>query len=240
MRSVILAYHSLDTARSVISTAPVLFRQHLDCLARSATPVVPLVEIQKAPGSVALTFDDGFGNFKDHALPLLAGHRFPATVFVVTGYCGSRNDWDHGGHAAIPSLPLMGWSDLNELRKAGIEIGAHTVNHLNLDSIPIDRARDELKACREEIENRTGLPVQSLAYPYGASNPQVRKLAREYFDVACGTELRFVSPEDDPYELPRLDAYYLHKMSTFRNAVVKGSTGYIAFRRLLRKARQIL
>ncbi|MCW5978547.1 MAG: polysaccharide deacetylase family protein [Bryobacteraceae bacterium] len=239
-RSAILAYHSLDPSGSAISVTPERFRGQVNALVSGRVPVVPLPAVQKSPGSVALTFDDAFGNLREHALPLLAEHRLPATVFVVSGYCGKRNDWDQGPYGGIPSLPLMTWSELNELAAAGIELGAHTASHPNLAAIPIDRAREELVACRKEIEDRTGRPVRSLAYPFGASTAAVRGIAQEIFDVACGTELRFVSGADDRCNLPRLDVYYLQKPSVFQRVVVERSAAYIALRNVLRRVRRIL
>lgn len=38
------------------------------------------------PGSVAITFDDGYWNVLAHALPVLSRYRLPATLFVTMGY----------------------------------------------------------------------------------------------------------------------------------------------------------
>ena len=39
------------------------------------------------------TFDDGYRSVYDHACPLLREHGFKGTLFVVTDYCGSDNNW---------------------------------------------------------------------------------------------------------------------------------------------------
>src|SRR5215813_12064633 len=92
-RSAIFTYHSLDHTGSVISVRPDDFRRQMEALAASSVKVVALPQIRKHPDAVAITFDDGFGNFTEHALPVLERLRLPATVFVISGYCGGRNNW---------------------------------------------------------------------------------------------------------------------------------------------------
>lgn len=238
--STILTYHSLDASGSVISIHPDMFRRQMELLAERDVPVVPLAEIRKSPGAVALTFDDAYRNFLRHALPVLTRHRLPATVFVVTGRVGTFNDWSQKGYAGIPRLELMGWPELVEVAAAGVELGGHSVTHPDLAAIPPGRAREELRRCREEIAERTGRPPRSLAYPYGSSSPDVRRVAAEFYEVACGTELRYVRPDDDPFDLPRLDVYYLEDLVRFERAVTGRAAARLAFRRVLRRLRRIL
>ena len=80
-RSTILMYHSLDNSGSVISARPEVFRRQMEFLAASRIPVVPLAEALQRAGSVAITFDDGFRNVLDHAVPALARVWFPGHDF---------------------------------------------------------------------------------------------------------------------------------------------------------------
>lgn len=238
--SAILAYHSLDESGSVISMRPEVFRRQMEVLVERGVPVVPLPEIRRSPGAVALTFDDAYRNFAKHALPVLTRHRLPATVFVVTGRVGAFNDWSQKGYAGIPRLELMDWAELAEVAAAGVELGGHSVTHPDLAAVPPERAREELRRCREEIAERIGRPPRSLAYPYGSSSPDVRRVTAEFYEVACGTELRYVRPDDDPFDLPRLDVYYLQDLARFERAVTGRAAAWLAFRRALRRLRRIL
>jgi peptidoglycan/xylan/chitin deacetylase (PgdA/CDA1 family) len=231
--SAILTYHSLDPSGSVISTHPETFRGQMEVLAAGRIPVVPLGEIQRAPGGIALTFDDGYANFLDHALPVLLQHGFPATLFVVTGKCGGHNDWAR----RAPRFPLMTWSDLEGLPSQHIRLGGHTVGHLNLARLPEDRAAREMLECRTELEARTGRAVEALAYPYGVSTPALRRLARRHFRLACGASLRFLSPRNDPFDLPRLDAYYLRQVFWFERLMRPEGRAWLAWRRCTRRFR---
>jgi peptidoglycan/xylan/chitin deacetylase (PgdA/CDA1 family) len=233
----ILTYHSLDTSGSVISVDPQTFRRQMEWLARSRTPVVPLARIRETPGGVALTFDDGFRNFFDAALPVLAEHRFPATVFVVSGHCGGRNDWP-GQSAGIPILDLMDWRQLADAASFGIDLGAHTAGHPRLIDLPDADVRNELRVCRSEIEQRTGRAVPHFAYPYGSCDGRVRRLAAEQYDLACGTALDYAGPRSDAFELPRLDAYYFRSPRWFEAMPTAMGRMYVRGRRWLRNFRQ--
>lgn len=237
--SFILTYHSLDMSGSSISVAPELFRRHMDLLARVPERVVPLADIQKCPGTIAITFDDGFRNFHEYAFPILRAYGLPATVFVVSGYCGGRNDWPTQV-SGVPVLELMGWDALAEIAEQGIALGAHTVSHPLLTAIGEEQIEAELENCRLAIERRTGRRVETFAYPYGAANGKVRNAVGRHFQIACGTHLDVLAPESNPLELPRLDCYYLQRSFWFERLTSPLGRSYILARRGLRAFRQLL
>lgn len=235
MRSAILTWHSLDDSGSVISTPPSVFRQQIESLADSGIPVVPLDKVTNSPGSVALTFDDGFSNLAEHAFPLLDRFRMPATVFVVSRYCGRSNQWPTQS-ADVPDLPLLSWEQLNE-RPGNIAIGAHTATHPHLSSLAGEDADRELRECRDEIETHLALRVTSMAYPYGDSSQTVRLAAGRYFELAVGTTLRFLSPGSSPLDLPRLDMYYFRSGFPVSRLFAAPARMYLGFRGILRDVR---
>ena len=238
-RSSILTYHSLDTANSVISVAPQLFREQMASLAEMNIPVVSLAVIRETEGAVALTFDDGFQNFFQHAFPVLQEYNFPATVFAVSGYSGRQNTWPSQPlRPFVPTLDLMSWSELEQISKAGVSVGSHTMTHPRMSRLPDAEVENELRISRSDLEDRTGKAVDAFAYPYGDSTPAVRRAVARYFRLACGTQLNFVSPDSDPIELPRIDAYYLHNRFCFQALGTRYGTAYIAVRRSLRDMRQ--
>ena len=152
-RSAILTYHSLDDSGSVISTPPALFRRQIEFLAASGIPVTHLDQVIRQPGSVAITFDDGFGNVAEHAVPLLEQYGFPATVFVVSQFCGRRNNWPSQPAGAVPVLPLLGWDDLAGMPER-VAIGAHTATHPDLSRLPASQCEEEMNSSRDQIEQR--------------------------------------------------------------------------------------
>ena len=114
--------------------------------------------------------------------------------------------------AEVPSgpreVPTMTWDDLRGLHGRGHEIGAHTVNHVNLGCVDGDRIRWEIEESIEAVRRELGAPPASFAYPYGTSDC----LRDEVTDVLEGSECRgaftvltgTVGPSSSPWALPRI------------------------------------
>ena len=62
---------------------------------------------------------------------------------------------------------FMSWEEVRQLRSFGIDVGAHTVSHPVLASLSTEEARQELSACKTEIEQETGASCFAIAYPNG-------------------------------------------------------------------------
>lgn len=226
----ILTYHSIDSSGSPISVTEAGFDAHVRFLSSGRVRVVPLAVLPDLPDTddaISLTFDDGFLNFATAAAPRLSDAGLPATVFVVSDAVGGTNEWDGRPVPGIPTLPLMGWAELETLAHHGIEIGAHSRRHPDLTTIPPAQVEDETAGCAERIAARLGRRPERFAYPYGAVNDGVARVARGVFRQSCTTELRAVSDSDDPALLPRLDAYYVREPGQLE------AWGTAAFRRRL-------
>ena len=209
----ILTYHSIDESGSPISIDPRVFRSHMEFLAAGHPRVVPLADIAsgKAPDeSLALTFDDAFANFHEHAFPILTDLDLPATVFVVSDHVGGQNDWAAPGlvHGSVPLLPLMSWEQLATLAERGVEVGAHTRRHPRLTGLSPAALADEIDGAAERLEDALQTRPTTFAYPFGDVNHAVREAVGRTYACACTTELRALSHVEDNLLLPRLDAYY--------------------------------
>lgn len=236
MRRAILTYHSLDDSDSVISTRPGVFRRHMLSLAERRIPVAPLDRVLDGEDALAITFDDGYRNFVDEALPILTELRFPAAVFVVTSHCGRVNSWDRA--ADVPALPLMDWDALRALPPGLVSLGSHGSAHLDLTRLTQPALRAELRESRHEIERQTGRAATQFAYPYGRWNQAVVEAARGEYALAVTTSLGYLPESPDPYRLPRIDAYYARSLARFRQVTVGRSAPYLGFRRALRNLKR--
>jgi len=226
----ILTYHSIDQSGSVLSISAELFAWQMGALAEAGIPVVPLGEVRRRAGAVALTFDDAYRNFYSEALPVLRRFDYPATVFAIAGE-GSAELGPGSG------LPRMSWDELGEASHGKVEIGAHTVRHPHLTSLPFEQACEEIAESQEEIRRRLGVPADSFAYPYGESSPALRDFVRNRFAQGVGVRLDYLADTDDRADLPRLDVYYLRKQKLFGSLFSAGVRRYVQLRRAARDLR---
>ena len=235
----ILTWHSVDSSGSPISVSPEEFSRQVHWLASGSVRVVGLEELQGLPEgvpAVALTFDDGFANFKTEAAPLLRHHGLVATLFVVTEHVGRDNRWAGRSETGIPVLPLLDWEALARLRESGVTLGAHSRTHPRLTGLDAVALEHELGQAAEVMERRVGQRPTALAYPYGAVDSRIAETAARWYRCACTTELRVLGPEDDALRLPRLDAWYLrdpHRLAAF------GSRRFLAWVWGRRQARRL-
>ena len=230
-----MTYHSLDGSGSAISIRPETFREQVRWLVERGIAVVSLSELLERNRSgaesaaVALSFDDGFENFATEAFPLLEEHHLPATVFLVTRHCGATNDW--------PAQPrrfggkrLLAWSRIEQLHRAGIEFGAHTVNHPDLTALAPGAARGEILDSKRQIEDRIGAGVTSFAYPFGAESAALREVVAEHFTVGCSTRLGYLDARGPAASVERIDLYYLRNRFWFQRLFTPAGGAYLSLR----------
>jgi peptidoglycan/xylan/chitin deacetylase (PgdA/CDA1 family) len=205
----ILMYHSLDETGSPISIAPRIFARHLDRLHGTGYTVLPLGEAltTRASGPIAaLTFDDGYASVHEVAAPMLARVGWRATLFAVSGYIGSDNQWP-GQAGFVPPAPLLTWSQLQALSGAGWEIGGHTRTHPDLTQLSTDQIETEVVGGKRDLEDRLGQAVDLFAYPSGRHDQRVRSVVRRYFRAACTTDMGWASDSSQPDALERIEMW---------------------------------
>ncbi|MHB9851287.1 polysaccharide deacetylase family protein [Streptomyces krungchingensis] len=152
-----------------------------------------------AHGLVGLTFDDGYADFVETALPLLRRHDCGATLFVLPGRLGGDNAWDPLG----PRKPLL---DKQGIRLAaaseGIEVGSHGLTHVDLTRADDALLHAEVAESRAVLAELTGAPVDGFCYPYGTVDGRVADAVRAAgYGYACAID---PGPLTGRHALPRL------------------------------------
>ncbi|WP_409472997.1 polysaccharide deacetylase family protein [Streptomyces sp. HC307] len=226
VRVPILMYHAVATdpndATRALSVTPHAFAQQMAVIGDLGLTPVTTADLAARwrtgrplpPRPVLVTFDDGYEGVHRHALPALAKHGFPATLFVSTGWL--RGAYDTGGGLDR----MLDWDQVRELADAGVEIGGHSHSHPQLDQLDDDALRFELTRCRDIVAGELGALPVSFAYPYGYSSRRVRQEVRAtgYAQaLAVGNDL--ARRHQGPYAL--------------RRVTVRRSTGLEEFERLI-------
>lgn len=211
----ILMYHQIGepnpkgTPYRGLTVHPSDFRRQMFWLRRlgyrglSMHQLMPYVRGEKSGKVVGITFDDGYRNVLENAVPILEETGFSATNYFVVRQLGGGNVWD--APDGVPHSDLMTVAEMRAWVAAGHEAGSHTLNHPFLTKLSPELAANEIRDSKTELEQLLGLPVEAFCYPYGGESPAVRQIVREAgYDSATTTERGLVRPGEDPYGLPRI------------------------------------
>lgn len=210
----ILMYHSIaDHAAPKFRpfvVSPALFTEHMAYLRQAGyttftvTQFVNAREQMERMGErpVVITFDDGFADFYSAALPVLKDYGFTATLYVATAFVGGTSSWLW--REGEDQRPMLTWEQLVEISARGIECGAHSHRHPQLDLLTEEAAQEEIVCSKHLLEDHLGKAVQSFAYPFGYHNATVRRLVRAAgYTSACAVAYRMSSMTCNPFMLGR-------------------------------------
>lgn len=144
------------------------FTRQMDILAAEADVVwadFESTESAERP-QVAITFDDAFESVARNAVPILKERGLPATIFAPSGWLGQKAGW------AMESLHdqaerVMSADLLREIQSPLLRIGSHSIDHIQMASVPPDEATRQARLSREVLEELCGQPVDEFAFPYG-------------------------------------------------------------------------
>ena len=163
--------------------------------------------------TVVITIDDVYEDTVTVAGPILERFGFVATVFPISA-AGAHND--QATEPALAGRPLIGAGAAHDLLAGPFEIGSHTRTHRDLTRIPASEARAEIAGSKQELERALGVQVTAFAYPFGASNPEVRSLVEEAgFLAARGIQPGRNRPATDSFDLRWLEICGTYTLARF-------------------------
>jgi len=249
-RACILMYHRVaaldfvDPRLDDWNVPPPVFAEHVAALAEFAE-CVPLAQLParlraSGPGErplVCITFDDGYANFVDAALPVLSRHRVPAACFVVTSCVASEEPmpfdrWAqrHGREVGAEAWRAADWSALERALASGlVTIGSHSHRHRDGSRCDAQALADEAGRSREILLRRLGpAAAAAYAYPYGSSrlghvsDAYVGAVRAAGYAMAVSTDLGLADAASDILRLPRIEANPLDSAAVLR-AKVRGA-----------------
>lgn len=215
----ILCYHAIaDLSQQPIlesyGVPPAIFRQQMEQLLKWGYRFIDgdeLLRFVQGKGglpkkAVLLTFDDCYQDVLDYGLPILKEQGIPAIAFAVTQRLGGTNEWDQ--KIGAPVMSLMDIDGLKTIANSGIEIGAHSQTHPQLNKIPEEQLINEMAGALADLKNIGIRQPRFFAYPHGEYNEQVKQLAHEIgVEAAFTVEPDFVRSVKDPYAIPRFEIF---------------------------------
>ncbi|MCP5064830.1 MAG: polysaccharide deacetylase family protein [Ignavibacteriae bacterium] len=127
-----------------------------------------------------ITFDDGFENLIENAIPVLKEYKLPFTIFFISSYFGKIPDWEFPSFHPDQNEKIMTIEQMNDLPDELTSIGSHTAHHKNLTSISEDELVLELEESKNILEELSNKSVDTISFPNGEYNNMV---IRKSFEV---------------------------------------------------------
>jgi peptidoglycan/xylan/chitin deacetylase (PgdA/CDA1 family) len=207
----VLLYHAvMDDPPAWIAeftVTPEDFAAQLDAVVASGRTPVPISTLAGhladgralPPRPVVLTFDDGFADLPGPPAEALAARHLPATAYLTTGAITP------GRTSLLPPAPMMRLAQARQLELYGIEVGAHTITHPQLDTLSAAELSRELREPKTVLEDALGHGVTHLAYPHGYNSPAVRRASADAgYASAVAVRHALSSYRDESYRIARL------------------------------------
>ena len=232
----ILCYHSISDGQSLVDVSRDAFTCHIEYLRDNFEFVSLAQAVNAASGtheikspSVALTFDDGYADLFETAVPLLDKYHIPATIFVL-----AQPERANRGQLTN-NKTLLSMQEIARLHTMGWEIGSHTLTHPDLTKIDVETLRNEIVASKSILENATHDEVKYFAYPRGLYNKDVVQICRKAgYRAAFTTKHSFAKPGTNLYTMPRVCVDRTHTGEQIPFLLTRSASNYFAIKRLIR------
>jgi len=175
----VLMYHKVNDLWPNPTTVPTaVFDEQMSLLGQLGYAAVSLDAVLQhylrraplPPKAVLLTFDDGYRDNLENALPILQRHGYPAVLFVPIGFLDDTRPLPHE-----ESLRLLGisnetvdWDELAALEAGGVRIESHGIGHKPLSELEPAEATREIALSKLRLEERLGREVEAFAFVKGS------------------------------------------------------------------------
>ena len=208
MKIPVLLYHSISNDNSPMSLNINFFENQMNYLKNNGFQTVDFNEINpnlKSKKQIIITFDDGYKDILNNALPILKKYNFKATSFFVTNLIGQNNSWDVKKKSYIKK-EIMNPSDILQWISSGMHIGSHSHNHVDLTKISEEKLLYELEFSKKFLEDKFDNKNNIFCYPYGKVNENVHYHTKKFYSKAVTTNRsRYSLKRHNTHLIPRID-----------------------------------
>jgi peptidoglycan/xylan/chitin deacetylase (PgdA/CDA1 family)/glycosyltransferase involved in cell wall biosynthesis len=219
----VLMYHKIPDAslatKHQIYVTKENFEKHLAYFKqRKLTPITFVDYLQFAcgerpladfpPRPIILTFDDGYTDNYTNLLPLMQQYGYRGVLYLLGDFDIRYNRWDADFDPAEPRSEIMDADQKRAFVAAGWEIGAHTMSHPRLTTLPLPEAAAEIQRSKTALEAALQTNIVSFAYPYGDLNADVKEAVRTAgFAFGVATDTGGMHLEDDRMQVFRVNMF---------------------------------
>jgi methionyl-tRNA formyltransferase len=160
--------------------------------------------------SVAIHFDDCYRDVYRNAWPIMRASGVPGATFVSSGFVGASRAFAHDRLKSPFQFENLTERDLREMAASGFEIGAHTINHVDLGTASPAEAMREIEGSVQSLERLTGSPIRLFSFPFGRQCNFRQELRQTVESAGCegifSAHGGFIDSATDRYDIPRLGA----------------------------------
>ncbi len=198
-------YHSISNDKSNLSISVSNFENQIQYFHKLGFKTITFDNVgENVSNPLIITFDDGYKDNLNNALPILKKYNFKSICFVVSSLIGKSNIWDKNTNNYVYK-ELLSKSDINEWLSNGMCIGSHGKNHKSLIKLSKNEIFDEIKDSKNDIENMIGLKINSFSYPFGKINSISSDIAKKTYKFAVSTmRSRFNTNKHKDFFIPRV------------------------------------
>ena len=181
---------------------PITFADYL----KFANGELPLTDFPARP--IILTFDDGYTDNYTNLLPLMQQYGYRGVLYLLGDFEVRFNKWDVEIDPTEPRSDIMDLAQKRAFVAAGWEIGAHTMSHPRLTTLPLAEAEAEIQRSKKALEAALQTEIVSFAYPYGDLNNAVKNAVRAAgFALGIATDTGGMQLEDDRMQVFRVNMF---------------------------------
>jgi peptidoglycan/xylan/chitin deacetylase (PgdA/CDA1 family) len=164
------------------------------------------------PTTIAIHFDDCYRDILTNGAPIMKVLGIPACAFINSGFVDTDRSFAHDVAKVPFTYEMLRSSDVQTWSRLGFEVGAHTVNHVDLGNCTAEAANYEIVQCGWDLQKLIGKPVNLFSFPYGRVD-NISAQTRQIIQTADYAALfsahgGFIGDGTNPYDIPRTAAHY--------------------------------
>ncbi len=215
----VLMYHYIgdmpaksDALRSDLTVNSKDFTAEMDWLKNNSYSSITVDQLYNSikngtglpPKPVIITFDDGYKNTFDNAVPILLAHGMTGSFGIITGYVGNPN--------------YAPWDEIKAAQNSGMEIVSHSFSHIDFTAKKYTYAdkQYEIVRSKEDLLEHLGITSKYFIYPYGHHDADTEKILKDNgFVLAFTVVYGFSAKSENLLELPRVRVHGVESLDRF-------------------------